>query len=664
MIDKAAFNEKQWNLLFIDRFYDPNDAVSRQILSGCSERFRMADCASAEFQTFGKFRRFKKENDRLVKFGLYYDVFNFVQEPSKHKLFLDLVNIESILFDFNFLQFIGFLFLRLKIDLRSNKLCSFPFLLLSLAGFAYHLLFILESIQIGELLYGQYAEEPNRVEMPEIFLCFDSISSTDRKLTGNDLEELTKDIKPESVFRRVSYLDDQNRWRTMNFVANKSTSLNWTEDVLKDSPNQTDQDDLLKESNEFSIQTVYFFGKKCFKIRHQIDYSIGQFYFAEDFDERTQSVLKIDFNRSFVQRNAVTFFTKPRDKLQDLSALVRLDYSRPNRSHLIKQHSTEMTYRNKFNVIKNFFMVGGSFLSQADEYLNKMRRRFWVEEKSNPINLLKNALPIFDRQADDVDGYLSRLKNNFMRDCNATTLHLPLERVEFDLTINDSAFEEYYERVQRPKDRNSPDSLIYTKRTPINLLKEVDSRMGQEGDRRMGQRRTGSQMGGDQRAASEKADKADLLSDFVFNIMFYKESEVIRGNDESWSRLTLNLLNLFAIWMNWKSFKRLPLSSRIAKLKSRFKRKAGDLKVSKANRLISSRSLSNLTGDSTDTIETSVKGTPYDCNSISFQTDYPVQSSGMPDEAICIEKEEDYNEIRKEVHSTELSISRLNTDHF
>lgn len=635
VIDKDQFSQKQWSELFVDRFYDKNDEVSRGILGACNEKFRKPDCATVQFQTFGKFRVPTRTDERVVKFGLYFDVFNFVGEPSRHRLLLELGNAANLLYDLNFLQLVTFVFLRLKIDLRANKLCSLPFVLLSLLGFGYHLLFILEGIQAGQLLYSQYGEEPNMLEMPELFLCFDTInsSSIDHKLTGNYLETLTNDTRVETVFKQISYLTNRNDWVVVNFTQDASFTSN--QKTLNNSPSYLNQPN--DTENEFRIETVYFFEKKCFRIRHRVDYSIGQFYFFDEFTDRTQAVLKIDFNRSFVSANPVTFFTKPRDKLQDLSALVSLNYSRPNRSHLVKQHSTAMTYENKFNVIKNFLSVSAGFLGEADEYLDKMRKRFAREEKSNPMNLLKNALSILPtNHLDDIDMYLSRLRNNFKRDRNATTLHLPLERGDFHLQINDSAFEEFYERVQRPKDRNSADSLLYAKRTPINLLKELPKAILPGGRMRTGDRKSAT-------TKFKTADKGDLLADFVFHLIFYRQNEVIRGNEESWSRLILNLLNLFTAWMNLKAFRRLPLSSGIAKLKSRFKSKRNAREDHQTIR---------------KTLHTTISRSLPDLD----ETDHTADDSRADQEAI--EAFEDYDEIRREVKSTERSISQLDRDHF
>lgn len=677
VIDKSTFSQEKWNSLFVDTFYDKNDEVSRTILGRCNEKFPKPECTTVQFQTFGKFRVHPGRDEHLVKFSLYYDVFNFVGEPSRHRLWLELGNAANLLYDLNFLQLVTFVFLRLRIDLRANRLCSLPFVLLSLVGFVYHLLFILEGIQSGQLLYSQYGEEPNVVEMPELFLCFDKINSSsiheipeNYSLTGNYLEGLTTDTRVDTVFRQVSYLNGRGEWKAVNFSegtfsSNQEKLMNSSYSSEYSNHSEFDRTKADDNENKFSIEPVYFFGKKCFKIRHQIDYRIGQFYFFDEFADRTQPVLKIDFNRSFVSSNPVTFFTKPRDKLQDLSALVRLNYSRPNRSHLVKQHPTAMTYENKFNVIKNFLSVSGDLLSDADEYLSKMRRRFAKEQKSNPIILLKNALSIFPtNHLDDVDMYLSRLRNNFRRDRNATTLHLLLERGDFDLPINDSAFQEYYERVQRPKDRHSSDSLLYSRRTPINLLRELPKGRMRANDRRSDNtmkttdlRSNGSDTMNNKTGRHE--DKAEPLADFIFHLMFYRENEVIRGNEESWSRLVLNLLNLFAVWMNLKSFRRLPLSSRIAKLKKRFKRrfksKEDQQTIRKTLHTTLSRSMPEL-GEITAKEKRSLI--------LSFRAADHLVESRPPVEVLEPIEEEDYDEIRKEMNSIERSISRLDVDHF
>ena len=264
-------------------------------------------------------------------------------------------------------------------------------------GSIYQTYYILNEIINEELDQSQHYELLETLKMPEIIFCFsfnESLIDMNHKLTGNYLDEITKDIRIETVFDTIRYFDNnrKNEWITLK--------SNFTGD-------------------QFRIEQFFLSNEKCFKIILEMEYHRDQFHFFFE-----SNVLEIFFNRKFINR--VFFMTKPKNKIQ-FSKLIKLNFKYTNRfvkSVLISQELFELKYYDKFNFIKNPLSV---FYGENDaaHYLSNLLNNF--KRSFNHLRTLK--LPLeenhhFSGEVDDdlfeqyylqvqkiIDNYLSTDSN-------------------------------------------------------------------------------------------------------------------------------------------------------------------------------------------------------------------------------------------------------------
>ena len=227
-------------------------------------------------------------------------------------------------------------------------------------GSIYQTYYILNKIIDEELEQSQYYEILETWRMPEIIFCIDfdkSLIDMNHKLTGNYLDEITKDIRIESVFDKVFYLD----CRTNEWITLKS---NFTDD-------------------KFRIEEFFFLNEKCFKIILEMEYHRDQLHFSLDSD-----VLEIFFKSKFIHR-IFYFMTKPKNKIQ-FSKLLELNF-KSKRSVLISQELFELKYNDKFNFIKNPLSL---FYGENDaaHYLSNLLTNF--KRSFNHLRTLK--LPLWE----------------------------------------------------------------------------------------------------------------------------------------------------------------------------------------------------------------------------------------------------------------------------
>ena len=201
-------------------------------------------------------------------------------------------------------------------------------------------------------------------------------------------------------------------------------------DLTKDTvfDNFTFQPYLNYTNSELKIETFYFLDKKCFNLKTGLKLK------KTDYDK---NVLRIIFNSSFIKKEKdVQFFTKKPGKLH-FSKIQVLDYQKW--TYAATQESFVIKKEDKFNFIKRF---------------------------------LKNPFSVFFGQnyLNNVDKYLTKLSDDFKRDKNLTTLHLPLDKSNFNLKINDTAFENYYYEKQVQKDETTFKNPNYERQFANNLM--------------------------------------------------------------------------------------------------------------------------------------------------------------------------------------------------
>ena len=337
IIDKEHFTADQWNNSFIN-----NSRNYYKIKEECKKEFQKKNCIETVFEE-NSFQIHKAE-DKIIEIDLYYyEIRKEDEESSLYKLVTDILNMQSVLFGqnvFNLLMMVYYL-LKIKLKVKGSKYYLFKVYFICLSGSIYHTFFILDQVANAKLIYFVYYNIETSMKTPEIIFCFDFDLSHGRidknyKLTENYLDELSREIKIESVFKKVEYLNNKsNEWISLK------------------TPNFT--------NSEFKIETFYFLDKKCFKIQQDMEYDRDQFNLLENKD-----VLKINFNKIFTHRKDfyIYFLTKISNTMQ-FSQLMKLVFFFDRHYkyiYLINQKSVEQEY-SLFNLIQNPF----SFYDDRDE---------------------------------------------------------------------------------------------------------------------------------------------------------------------------------------------------------------------------------------------------------------------------------------------------------
>ena len=348
IINKEHFTVDQWNNSFINYSGDPLDPWGlSKIDEECKIEFQKKNCREIAFET--NFQVNKAE-DKIKEIDLYYYVIRKEdEEKSLYKLVTDILNVQSILLGQNAfkLLMVVYYLLKFKLKMKGNKYYRFLVYLFCLSGFIYHTYFILDQVANGELIYFVYYNIETSIKMSEIIFCFDLSHrriNKNYKLTENYLDELSKEIKIESIFEKVKYLNNKsNEW------------------IVLKTPNF--------KNSEFKIETFYFLDKKCFKIQQDMEYDRDQLNLLQIKD-----VLKIYFNRTFIHQEDLNiyFFTKINNTMQ-FSRITNLVFFEKYRRfiYIINQKSVEQKY-SLFNFIQNPF----SFYDDKDDansyYINLM----------------------------------------------------------------------------------------------------------------------------------------------------------------------------------------------------------------------------------------------------------------------------------------------------
>ena len=443
IIDKDHFTKEQWEKLFVV------DKFDRNISTKCKEEITKKDCLEVNFERNIKIT--PTQDYKIATFDLYYDILKEVEiEPTVYNLLFDMVNIQSYFFGLNTFKLLFMIYLLVKNKLKFYLLITIY--IICMLGSIYQTYYILNEIINEELDQSQHYKLLETLRIPEIIFCLDfneSLIDMNHKLTGNYLDEITKDIRAETVFDTIRYLDNNriNKWITLK--------SNFTGD-------------------QFRIEEFFFLNEKCFKIILEMEYHRDQFHFSFE-----SNVLKIFFNQKFIDRISY-FMTKPKDKIQ-FSKLIKLNFIF-GRTILISQELFELTYYDKFNFIKN------------------------------PLSLFygENGL-------NDAAHYLNNLLNNFKRSFNnLRTLKFPLKENHFKFEVDDDLFEQYYLQVQNVTDNYLSTDSNYQISLATNYYHEYVDRKSY---------------------------------DFNFNLIFYKKKVVI-SNDDSSTKLVLNLLNILSFWFD------------------------------------------------------------------------------------------------------------------
>ena len=251
-------------------------------------------------------------------------------------------------------------------------------------GFIAHIYLIVRQINANNVIIGAIEEHPP-FRVPQILFCldFDRFLRGDGPLTGNHLESITREMKVETVFDKIVYLNKQKQWIELDRKSNFS-------------------------SRDFRIRTFYFLNMKCFRVEQDVAYLKRQF----DMRVSEHSLLRIAFNRTFIKQQYINLYAKLQDE-SDLSSRSQLNYrTAPNRMYAMSFTTRHQASNAKFETLEAISNVFSNLFRTVNEF-------------------------------DSVKEYLKSLKDRFKDERNSTTLRIPLEEEDFGLKINDSLFRQF-----------------------------------------------------------------------------------------------------------------------------------------------------------------------------------------------------------------------------
>ena len=389
IIDKDHFTKDQWS----NSFPNNNSDIFNKIKQECEKEFK-DDCYEVKFEmdkTIAESFGFK-----IIQIPLYYIVISEKEEEaSLYKLLMDVLTMQSIMFNQNVLKLLLIIYclLNIKYQLRNNKYYFYFIYLICLAGFIFNTFFIFNQVLHGDLIRFVYYEIENSIETPGIIFCFDFDIQIDQnyKLTENYLNEATRDLRIETVFANITYLNKLNKWITLD--------SNFT-------------------NSELNVKTFYFLNKKCFKIKQDIEYSKDQFYFLDN-----KEVLKVNFSHKYDNYLKAYFFTKIENKMQ-FSKIEELIFSKYF-AYTSNQEITELTVNDQISWVKNPSLLfdEDSYQNDVNKHLAKLMNKFdenynlrtlyLPSEKVNSNNEFNDDL--FEQYSSQEIKYKSSLNSNIQK---------------------------------------------------------------------------------------------------------------------------------------------------------------------------------------------------------------------------------------------------------
>ena len=327
VVDKDQFSLKEWSKTYPIEISDKSPYVHRSIHKNISEECekKFEDEHPCNEVKFKETVQILLTDYYTMEIDLFLDVELSIEELTWFKLFLDILNIQSIFFGMTALKMLRMLyrFFKPTLRIRNDKIAHFLIYLLCSIGFTYHTFRILDLTINQALTYSPDYEIAKQVPMPVLVFCFpidQMLIDKNHQLTGNYLEQLTSDMIAESVFESILYLDESNGWTPFNL------SL---------------------------VERFLFLHFKCFNISIDLDYDRRQFYFSEN--RQLATVLKVNFTNKFWNevRNKIFFMTKTNETtifsnvanlVYDLNDL-RIKYS-------AEQSELTINYEDRFSFIK------------------------------------------------------------------------------------------------------------------------------------------------------------------------------------------------------------------------------------------------------------------------------------------------------------------------
>lgn len=375
VVDKDNYSPAEWAGSFLIRTIGEHEPIRQR----CEEEFskREPDCLEVYFEnSVGNQRLYSTAvNSNEKSIDLSYELVSSVEEePSGYKLLLDILTTQSILFGFTVFGSLKMLYglakskLKLK---RGKKTGSILIYLICSAGCLYQVVHIVNEMN-AELIRSQHFVMLKSMKVPELVFCLEirnfqaklnASKRAGKRLTGMHLNEITSELRVETVFQRVSYLNETNSWNELE----------------------------LSSSN---FDFFYFANKKCFVVKLNREYRRRQFYF-----QHKTEILRIYLRKENTEHmNQVHFMTR---KGFQLSQIMSLSFFSRVIYYSISHELFEINYQDKFNFIRNpLLLFPSNELNNADRYLRQLIENFRSSSNSCTLNLPLER-EHFDLEIDD-----------------------------------------------------------------------------------------------------------------------------------------------------------------------------------------------------------------------------------------------------------------------
>lgn len=458
IIDKESLKDK-WSDIYLD--YNPYFFL--KINDTCYDLNKLDDCEKILFE-IDRTQQLNSDVEKIYKknrLDLYYNVSYYIEDTSSvYKLLLDLLNVASILFGINLKGLLTMIYCLLgsNFKVKIKKIYPHFVTLLCFIGFLTHLYFIFAKIVSNDLTMSQYYNTMDSYVMTNNVFCIKMDANhgdENRRLSGNYLEEINQNLKADFFFKTIKYFNEVNEWIELNRTTNFT-------------------------NGQFKIDAFYLIDQKCFELVLDMEYQRRNFLFKRDF------VLGIAFNETFtIQHPNVSYLTRIKNTHRFSRTIdLKLFDKKTNEKQIqfINQELFHMIYYDKFSFIKN------------------------------PLSLFH------DFSLKDIDKYMENLIIDFEKNLGLMTLLLPLKAKDFDRTIDDELFTQFYNQRKNVTDHSNLSN--YERLIAFNHLKR-------------------------ERNLKKYSDPY-----FEFSFVFFKKIFKISNEDYSYSKLILDTLNALAFYLN------------------------------------------------------------------------------------------------------------------
>ena len=361
VVDKDQFSPEEWSTTYQIGIphYGPDRTTYQNLSEECEKKFQ--DERPCLEVTFNETAGIIPSDIQTKEIDLLLDVELSIEEFSWFKLLLDILNIQSIFFGMTVLKLLRMLynFFKLKLRMRNEKIVQYLFYLLCSIGFTYHTYRIFSLSIHGELIYSPNYEIGNTVRMPFLVFCFpieENLIDRNQQLTGNYLDHVASDMKANSVFESILYLNELNEWIPFNF------SL---------------------------VEKFFFLHFKCFNITIDLEYDRRQFHFSAN--SQVANVLKVKFIDRSWNKKTIFFMTKTNETtgFSNIANLVH-DLMEMALQYSTEQSELTVKYEDRFSFIKRLLSTS------YDDDFNDLDGQL-PELKSGGFNFKTLKIPVKKR---------------------------------------------------------------------------------------------------------------------------------------------------------------------------------------------------------------------------------------------------------------------------